>query len=176
MTATIRPRRDSDLAALGEALLEQQAASGYPYRTPLPMSTDDFIVRSGEIAAWVAEVDGRAIGHIAALSPADPETAPPGLAEVVRAWMRGHDRPHDAIAEVGVFFTATSSRGSGAGRALLETALADLADRDLAPCLEVVPDSAAVELYRRTGWREVGTGRPEWLSAGAPDVLAMVLP
>lgn len=73
-------------------------------------------------------------------------------------------------------FTATSSRGTGAGRALLETALAHLAARGLGPCLEVIPDSAAIELYRRTGWREVAAVRPDWLSDDAPDVIAMVLP
>lgn len=176
MTVTIRPRRDADLPALGEALLEQQAASGYPHREPLQMPTDEFICRTGEIAAWVAEVDDRAIGHVAVLAPADPGTATPSRADVIRAWMRGHGLPHDAIAEVGVLFTATSSRGTGAGRALLATALAHLAARGLGPCLEVIPDSAAIELYRRTGWREVAAVRPDWLSDDAPDVIAMVLP
>lgn len=176
MTVLTRRRTDADLPALGEALLEQQAASGYPQRDPLPMSAEEFIVRTGELAAWVAEVDGRPIGHIAVLAPPAPETAAPGYAHVVRTWMHAHGRTHESIGEVGVFFTATHARGTGAGRALLETALAHLHDHDLAPCLEVLPTGAAVELYRRTGWREVAAVRPEWLADDAPDVIAMVLP
>lgn len=176
MPATIRPRTDADLPALGDALLEQQEASGYPHREPLTMPTADFLRRKGEIASWVAEVDGRPVGHIAVLAPPDPLTAPPGSDEMIRAWMRAHDRPVDRIAEVGVSFTTTHARGTGAGRALLETALAELRERDLAPCLDVIPEGAAVEIYRRDGWREVGAVRPAWLSADAPDVLAMILP
>ena len=47
-------------------------------------------------------------------------------------------------------------------------------EADLAVLLE--PTGSAVELYRRTGWREVGRTRPAWLDADAPDVVAMILP
>lgn len=162
---------------LAEALLEQQQASGYPHRNPLPYSAEQFILRPGTESAWVAEVDGLAVGHVAISLPGDPESLERGDAEVVRAWMAGHDRSHDGLGEVTLFFTATSARGAGAGTALLATAVAALRERGLAPCLDVVPTSTgAMRLYRRTGWQEVGRVRPGWLSPDAPDVIAMVLP
>ena len=54
--------------------------------------------------------------------------------------------------------------------------LDDLAERGLAPCLDVVPFGVASDYYLRTGWVEVGRTRPSWLGDDAPDVLAMILP
>ncbi len=174
---TIRPRQSADVPALAAALVEQQAASGYPHRDPLPYSAEEFILRPGTTAAWVAEVDGVAVGHVAISLPGDPTSLADGDAAVVRAWMDAHRRPNDELGEVAIFFTADSARGSGTGNALLATAVAALRERDLAPCLDVVPTSTgAMRLYRRTGWQEVGRVRPGWLSEDAPDVMAMVLP
>jgi len=52
--ASIRPRRDDDVAVLADLLIEQQPVSRYPYRWPLPFPVEDFLVRDGEQAAWVA--------------------------------------------------------------------------------------------------------------------------
>ncbi|MGO1165177.1 MAG: GNAT family N-acetyltransferase [Janibacter sp.] len=176
-TAIIRPRHDTDLPPLGRALVEQQAASGYPHRHPLPMAAEEFIVRRGELAAWVAEVDGVPVGHVAISTPSDPDTLDPADADVVRTWMRAHGRTPDALGEVNVFFTATAARGTGAGRDLLATAVEALGERGLAPCLDVVPTSdAALRLYRRSGWQEVGTARPGWLADDVADVIVMILP
>ncbi len=173
----IRPRRPEDVPVLARALLEQQPTSGYPHRDPLPHSAEQFLQRPGILAAWVAESDGHAVGHVAISRASDPDTVGSGDAEVVRAWMSAHDRRHDEIGEVSIFFTALSARGTGAGSALLATAVAALRERHLAPCLDVVPTSTdAMRLYRRTGWQEVGRARPSWLSDDAPDVIAMVLP
>ncbi|WP_338748918.1 GNAT family N-acetyltransferase [Janibacter alittae] len=163
-----------DLAA---ALLEQQPGSGYPHRHPLPYPAEQFIQRPRISSAWVAEIDERPVGHIAISTPADPARLEGGDADVVRAWERGHGRPHDELGEVAVFFTATAARGTGTGAALLATAVESLREQGLAPCLDVVPTcTAAMRLYRRAGWHEVGRVRPGWLSPQAPDVIAMVLP
>lgn len=177
LTPTIRPRRTSDVPDLAAALLEQQSASGYPHRNPLPYPAEQFLQRPGITQAWVAEVDGRVAGHVAVSVPADPRTLGSGDAAVVRAWMAAHGCRHDELGEVAIFFTATAVRGTGAGAALLATAVGSLRERGLAPCLDVVPTSTgAMRLYRRTGWQEVGRVRPGWLADDAPDVIAMVLP
>lgn len=174
---TIRPRRPADVPHLARALLEQQPTSGYPHRNPLPHPAEQFILRSGVLAAWVADVDGRPVGHIAISTPPDSQTVASGDADVVRRWMEAHHRPSDGLGEVGIFFTALSAWGTGAGTALLETAVAALRERGLAPCLDVTPTStAAMRLYRRTGWQDVGRVRPGWLAEDAPDVIAMILP
>ncbi|WP_435200854.1 GNAT family N-acetyltransferase [Janibacter sp. GS2] len=173
----IRPRREEDLPALGEVLLEQQVTSGYPYRNPLPFPPRDFIVRPGETSAWVAEVDGVPVGHIALSRPRSPSDVSADQAVIIRAWQDAHGRPHTELGEVCVFFVASTVRGRRVGAALLDTAVDDLTGRGLAPCLDVVPThAAALRLYRRRGWLEVGRGRPDWLDDDAPDVLAMVLP
>lgn len=174
---TIRPRRPADVPHLARVLLEQQHASGYPHRDPLPYPAEQFLLRPSVSAAWVVEVESLPVGHVAISRPGDPESLTDGDADVVRAWMAAHGRPHDALGEVAIFFTATAVRGTGAGSALLATAVAALRERDLAPCRDVVPTSTgAMRLYRRTGWQEVGRVRPGWLSDDAPDVIAMVLP
>lgn len=177
MSMTIRPRRDEDLPVLCDVLLEQQVTSGYPHRNPMAVPPQDFIVRPSEFAAWVAEVDGLPVGHVANSSPPDPDAPATKHADIIRDWTRAHERPHTQLGEVGVFFIASTMRGRGIGAALLATAVDDLASRSLAPCLDVVPThTAALRLYHRTGWQEVGRGRPDWLADDAPDVLAMVLP
>lgn len=73
------------------------------------------------------------------------------------------------------------ARGSGVGRALLDTVVGDIRAAGLRPCLEVLPvHAAALSLYGTAGWREVLGVRPTWLREaagdGGPDVRAMVLP
>lgn len=172
VTLTIRPRRDEDLPALGRALVEQQSASRYPHRDPLPMPPEEFVARPGALATWTAEIDGEPVGHVAVL-PVLPDGHEPELA---RLWSAGHGLPADRLGEIGVYFTSTASRGTGVGSALMRTALADLESRGLAPCLDVVPFGTAAEYYRRSGWIEVGSTRPSWLGDDAPAVLAMILP
>lgn len=173
MPLVIRPRTDADLEPLGRVLVEQQPASGYPHRDPLPMRAEDFVARPGALAAWTAELDGEPVGHIAVLPVVDPATS--REPELSLLWSAGHGLPAERLGEIGVYFTATRVRGQGVGAALMRTALDDLTARGLAPCLDVIPTGAAVDIYRRTGWREVGTTRPSWLSPDSPDVVAMVL-
>lgn len=172
MTLTIRPRRDDDLPALGRALVEQQSASGYPHRDPLPVAPEDFVARAGALATWTAELDGEPVGHVAVL----PVRADGHEPELARLWSEGHDLPADQLGEIGVYFTATTARGTGVGAALMRAALDDLGARGLAPCLDVVSSGAAVDYYRRRGWVEVGSTRPSWLEDDAADVIAMILP
>lgn len=172
MTVTIRARRDDDLPALGRALVEQQPASGYPHRAPLPMPAEDFIARPGTLSAWTAEIDGAPVGHVAALPVLDDGREP----ELARLWIEGHGLPAERLGEIGVYFTSTASRGIGVGAALMRVALDDLGARGLAPCLDVVSSGAVVDYYRRAGWVEVGSARPSWLEDDAADVIAMILP
>ena len=174
---TIRPRRDADLVELGQMLLEQQPVSGYPHHMPLRSTAEAFIRRPGQRAAWVAEEDGRLLGHVAISVPADPATLPEGDADLIREWMGAHDRPHDRLGEVVLLFTSLAAAGTGVGRRLLATAVAAMDEGGLAPCLDVHAHGAgALRLYHRTGWQEVGRARPTWLDADSPDVVVMVLP
>lgn len=165
----LRPRRPTDVPRLAELLAEQQPTSHYPLRWPLPFPVEEFLVRPGEDAAWVAEHarDG-VLGHVAV-------TAATGD-------LAGHfaqalpDRRVEDLAVVSVLFVALASRGLGLGGVLLDTAVAHVRAAGRVPVLDVVPTHAgALALYRGRGWREVGGFRPPWLPADRPTLLLMAL-
>jgi GNAT superfamily N-acetyltransferase len=151
------------LAAL---LGEQQASSRYPLRWPLPFPVEDFLVRPSEERAWVAELDGLLLGHVAVGRVVDADAA-----QVFSE--AGASDP----ASVSVLFTALAARGTGTGRLLLDTAVAWIRSEGRQPVLDVLPTHGpALAVYRHLGWVEVGTTRPPWLPADHPDELLMLLP
>jgi GNAT superfamily N-acetyltransferase len=152
----IRPRADSDVAELVAALSEQQKSSLYPLRWPLPFPVEEFIVRAGELASWVAEDGGALLGHVAASTPGDDATG--------RALRAATGR--EGIAEVSVLFTTLAARGRGVGGLLMDTAVDFIRSRGLLPVLDVVgARDTALALYRNRGWIEVGRVRPDWMPA-----------
>ena len=165
----IRPRTEADIPALAEVLAAQRALTRYPMRWPLPFPIEQFIVRSGELGAWTAELGDRPVGHVAVLT-AD-------VAIFLEDWQRAHALGASRLAVLSVLFVHPDVRRSGLGRRLHDVAVDWMRSHDLAPCLDVVPvHEAATRLYEGAGWREVGRGRPHWLPEGEPDVVAMVLP
>ena len=169
MALTIRPRTEADLPALTEVLAAQQSATRYPMRWPLPFPIEQFVIRDVDLAGWTAELDGRPVGHVAAQTAYDEVMLP--------LWEAGHGRPRERLGVMGTLFVDPGVRRQGLGRRLHDTAVEWLRERDLAPCLDVVPIHAAAQaMYAAAGWRVVGQERPHWLPDGEPDVLAMVLP
>lgn len=82
-----------------------------------------------------------------------------------------------SLGVLGSFCTTATARGSGVGRALHDAAVAQIRQRGLGPCLDVLPThERAYAMYPRLGWVEVGRARPSWLQPAAPDVIAMILP
>ncbi len=162
---TVRPRTADDLPELAAILAEQQPTSRYPFRWPLPFPVEQFIVRDAEEASWVAEIDGRAVGHVSVGRP---------RGNLADEFLRITGRAD--VATVSVLFVATSAQGSGVGGRLLDSAVAWAQGRGRLPVLDVFPShSAALAVYRHRGWREVGQTRPEWLPEGEEPLLLMVL-
>ncbi|MGL5927412.1 MAG: GNAT family N-acetyltransferase [Dermatophilaceae bacterium] len=167
---TIRDRTTADLPELVRLLGDQQAGSGYPMRWPLPFPAEDFIVRPGELGAWVA-VDhaGAVVGHVSVLAPR------PGWD--TDAWVAATGVPGDHLAAVGVLVVDPASAGRGIGRDLLGTAVDHARGLGRTPVLDVARDATrAVELYRRHGWQVVGEVVPPWLPRGRHPLLLMALP
>jgi GNAT superfamily N-acetyltransferase len=165
----VRLRRDDDLPALAAVLSAQQPHSGYPQRWPLPWPVEQFIARQHELGAWVAELDGRVVGHVAvtAVEPSDEATG----------WSRGAGRPLDELGCVAVLFVDHTMAGRGVGSALLTAAVDHIRALGRTPVLDVVQESPeAVRLYERHGWQVVGEARPVWLPDDLRPVLLMVLP
>lgn len=165
MTVVVRDRRDDDVPALAVALAEQQALSQYPVRWPLPFPVEEFLVRPGEERAWVAELDGRVVGHVAVYE------------------LEGDLRDHfvaatgtDDLAELAVLFVAADVIGTGVGGRLHDTAVDWIVSTGRQPVLDVVPVHArAVEVYRHRGWEAVGEVRPVWLAEDFPMLTLMTL-
>ena len=165
----VRARTGDDIADLAAVLAAQQPHSGYPQNWPLPFPVESFIARADEDAAWVAELDGRVVGHVAV------SRVEPGLEADL--WTAGAGRPREELAAVAVLFVDHTAVGRGVGKALLAKAVAAIRESGRTPVLDVVQETAsAVELYRRTGWQVVGEGRPWWLPDDHLPVLFMVLP
>jgi GNAT superfamily N-acetyltransferase len=161
----VRPRRSDDLPVLVRLLGEQQAATAYPLRWPLPFPPEQFVVRTGERAAWVAEVAGAVAGHVSVSGP-DPGDE---LTEAVRGMLG-----HDAFALVTVLYVGLEHAGRGLGGRLLDTATDWIRDQGRTPVLDVVPThDRAVGLYVSRGWREIGRLRPGWLPPDRPALLVM---
>jgi ribosomal protein S18 acetylase RimI-like enzyme len=165
----VRPRRADDLPILAAVLSAQQPHSGYPQRWPLPWPVEQFIERRHELGAWVAEVGGRVVGHVAVtgVEPSDEATG----------WSRATGRPLDELACVAVLFVDHTLARRGVGSSLLTAAVDHIRGLDRVPVLDVVQESPeAVRLYERHGWQAVGEARPVWLPDHLRPVLLMVLP
>ena len=161
----VRARRPDDLPALARLLAEQQAATEYPLRWPLPFPVEQFLVRTGELVAWVVEADEGVAGHVA-VSAREPDDE---LCRAVRE-MLGHEE----FALVTVLFVGAGHGGRGLGSLLLDTATEWIRAHGLTPVLDVVPThDRAVGLYLTRGWVEIGRLRLPWLSPDRPDLLVM---
>ena len=166
---TVRARRPEDLPRLVEVLAAQQPSSGYPVRWPLPMPVEEFVVRPGEIRAWVSTSTDLVVGHVSLLRPR------PGWE--AEAWTVGTALSADRLAAVSVLFVDPAQRERGIGSRLLDTAVAHARGLGLSPVLDVVQEhSVAADLYRRRGWEVVAEVRPPWLPEDRRPVLMMMLP
>jgi GNAT superfamily N-acetyltransferase len=165
----VRPRHREDLPVLADVLSAQQAHTGYPQRWPLPWPVEQFLTRQHELGAWVAELDGRVVGHVA-VTGAEPSDEAEG-------WSRATGRSLDELATVAVLFVDHTVTGRGVGGALLTAAVEHIRSLGRVPVLDVVQESPdAVRLYERHGWQVVGEARPTWLPDHLRPVLLMVLP
>jgi GNAT superfamily N-acetyltransferase len=165
----IRARRDADLPPLVDILARQQAETQYPFQWPPDGGPEHFLRRPSEIEAWVAELDGNVVGHVAIQSVADDELG--------HMWAVAHGVRLTELRCISVLFADRRLVRRGIGSALLaratERALADGG----APVLDVVAGHLdVVRLYLSRGWHEVGRFRPEWLPLSQEPVRVMILP
>lgn len=167
----VRARSDTDIPTLCAVLAAQQQDSGYPLRWPLPFPVEEFVARDSEEQAWVAEVDGRPVGHVAIVGIVERNDG------IARCWTEAAGVGIDELACVSVLFVDRDVQGQGIGGVLLATAVAWARGRGRVPVLDVVQrDGVAAEVYRHSGWQEVGQARPAWLRDAEPPVLLMMLP
>lgn len=166
MTVTIRERRDDDIPVLARVLAEQRASSSYPVRWPLPIPVEDFLVRPGEERAWVAELDGRVVGHVAVYGLEGPLREP--FVDALAT---------DELAELAVLFVGLDVVGTGVGGRLIDTAVDWIRASGRQPVLDVVPvHDRALAVYLRRGWTVIGEVQPAYLGPDFPTMTLMTLP
>jgi GNAT superfamily N-acetyltransferase len=162
----IRPKADSDEPACLALLLEVHRSDGYPRY--LPHDAPRFITPLYESAAWVAEEDGKIVGHVGLHYAA----VDPTLMAAQRATGLGPDQ----LAVVARLLVAPLARRAGLGRALLETAASHVRSKAQRAVLDVAQDAdAPIALYEATGWTrlealtldfEDGTSLDLWVYLG----------
>ena len=142
----IRTRTEDDLERLVDALALVAEADRYPTRWPTDPAR---WIRSREvIGAWVADDGGDLLGHVNLRRPGDHMPA--------RMWRARGGSGECAL--VSRLFVVPAARRRGLGLALLEVACARAAELDRRPVLDVRDDNvAAVALYRRLGWTDLGS-------------------
>ena len=140
-SVVIRDRRQDDLAGCVELMREVHRSDGYP--SVWMDDAADWLDLPDRLGAWVAEANGRLVGHML-LTRVHRSDILPG---------------RDAL-EIRRLFVGPSHRGLGIASSLIRTGTGRAGPRPV--LLEVVEGTEAVTVYRRLGWREVARRRADW--------------
>ncbi|MFI1486170.1 GNAT family N-acetyltransferase [Streptomyces sp. NPDC020747] len=158
----VRLRNDGDLDACVAVLAAVHESDGYPVNWP--DAPERWLTPPSLLTSWVAELDGRIVGHVG-LSHSGPDDLAPGL------WRTHRGTSTAATAVVSRLFVSPDARGHGIGALLMTEATREAARRALHPVLDVVAtDKAAAALYERLGWHRLATVEQQW----APDQMVSV--
>ncbi|MEU6123569.1 GNAT family N-acetyltransferase [Streptomyces sp. NPDC047123] len=143
-----------DLEACVGVLAVVHKADGYPVNWPDQPAA--WLEGAAVLGAWVAELDGRIVGHVGLARPGAGDEAP-GL------WGERTGADRDGAAVVSRLFVAPDARGHGIGALLMRRAGREAQERGLHPVLDVVSsDAAAAALYERMGWHLMAVVEQEW--------------
>jgi ribosomal-protein-alanine N-acetyltransferase len=150
-TTAIRARTDADLEACVAFLRPVHETAGYPVNWPA--DPDAWLTPPDALGSWVATADARVVGHVALTFSG------PGAVLVER------------------FFVDPEETGAGLGRRLLDHCVTVAAERGVDLSLQVADNChAAIELYRRAGWRQTGIAPIDWGGDHASTVLLFAPP
>ncbi|KNX36041.1 GNAT family N-acetyltransferase [Luteipulveratus halotolerans] len=146
--AVIRLRRDSDLPELAQILVAVHALDGYPVEgVDNPLA---WLVSDSTLSAWVAELDGKLVGHVALSDPSESEGA-------AKLWAEQHGNTGPGLAMLGRLFVSPAGRGRGLGARLTATATNEARRMNRRAVLDVMEkDVAARKTYERLGWIRLG--------------------
>ncbi|UQI48720.1 GNAT family N-acetyltransferase [Streptomyces sp. HU2014] len=163
----IRPRHADDVPAAAEALITVHASDGYPLEgVDRP---EEWVDPPGLIKAWVAEMSGRVVGHVAISHPQGEDAV-----ELYR------QRAHGAEEQVGVLarlFVLREARNRSVGERLTVAATTYARQRNIRLVLDVMlKDAAAIRLYERLGWQRLGTTRHEYGDAQQAEAVCFAAP
>lgn len=146
-SVVIRPYEDTDLPSAATALTQVHATDGYPVEG---VAHPQAWLRSDDVlASWVAEADGRIVGHVAVMRPRGED------AVTLWAGQSGDDEQH--IAVLARLFVVRDARKQALGERLVRTAVRHALDHNRRLVLDVMAkDTAAIRLYEHLGWSRTG--------------------
>jgi len=167
MGVLLRARTDDDLAGCVELARAVHERDGYPHY--LPGDFRDFLVMPDGYGAWVAERDGRIVGHVALRRRTAP--VPMDLASAATG------QPVDRLGVISRLLVAPAARRAGTGRRLLEHGCQQAFSRGLWPVLDVAADlAAAIRLYESCGWVRAGAVNVTFRDGNSLDELVYLGP
>ncbi|MEU5163517.1 GNAT family N-acetyltransferase [Streptomyces sp. NPDC020875] len=165
--AAVRPFEEDDLPGAASALVEVHRSDGYPVE-----GVEDpraWVRSDGVVAAWVAEAEGRIVGHVAVMRPQGEDA--------VSIWIEQSGDDLSGIAVLARLFVVQFARKYALGRTLTEAAMAYGRDHGLRLVLDVMSkDTAAIRLYERLGWRKIGETAHTFGSGQTITALCYVAP
>ncbi|QFZ72269.1 GNAT family N-acetyltransferase [Streptomyces fagopyri] len=150
----VRQRADGDAEECVRVLAEVHRLDGYPVNWP--DRPGEWLSSGPLLGSWVAEREGRLVGHVS-LSPGGEGDLAPTL------WSEQNGATRDMTAVVGRLFVDPQARGHRIGALLIGHAVEEARSRGLHPVLDVVTtDTAAAALYERLGWKLMATVEQRW--------------
>lgn len=163
----VRPFGNGDLAGAAAALIEVHSTDGYPVEG---VAQPEAWLRSADvIAAWVAELDGSIVGHVAIMRPHGEDA--------VSLWMQQSGDSDGQIGVLARLFVVKEARKHAVGERLMKAAMSYGAERGLRLVLDVMTkDAAAIRLYERLGWREIGRAPHHYGNGQSVDAVLYVAP
>jgi GNAT superfamily N-acetyltransferase len=139
----VRLRTEGDLDACERIARATHELDNYPVY--LPGDLRSFLASPDAIAAWVAEVGGDVVGHVALHRRSTGPVM--DLAREVTGL------PADRLGFAARLVVDPGTRRVGVGRTLLKTAASEATRRGLQPVLDVVTQhQSAIRLYENAGW------------------------
>ncbi|WP_308310960.1 GNAT family N-acetyltransferase [Streptomyces sp. GbtcB6] len=135
-------------------LSEVHQFDGYPLNWP--DRPGEWLTRGPLLGSWVADLEGRLVGHVSLSRAGEGDLAP-------TLWSERNGTTRAMAAVVGRLFVAPQARGHRIGALLIGRAAEEARRRGLHPVLDVVTsDTAAAALYERLGWELMATVEQQW--------------
>lgn len=167
-TIHVRDRATADLEMCGAILRRVHEHDGYPVEGVT--DTDAWLNPPTLTKAWVATLGNKIVGHSLLTSPTEADDA-------ARLWREQSGVPLAAITVLGRLFVDPLTRGHDAGSHLTKAALQYATAHQLTAVLDVMEkDDAAIHLYQRTGWRQIGEARHTFGANQSVRALCYVAP
>ncbi len=144
----IRDRINADLSALAVVLVAVHAQSGYPVEGVA--DPVEWLTEPRPLHAWVAVLGKVVVGHVAVTTPGTGDAAP--------AIWSSNPSAGQPVGVLGRLFVDPERRGRAIGEHLVAAASDYANESGRRLVLDVLTkDASAQRLYRRLGWRAIGT-------------------